>query len=215
MEANPEILDDPWFKREGERLQRRLRDSAGRSWLWVTADMSQIEPCIMAFYAMLAGDITLVESYRQRRDIYRTLAAIALGIPYDEIGEDSKERSAAKVLVLALAYGASPEGLAKHKLIRKLNPTVEKVREWLQRLFETAPGLRPIWWLYGLLGLRRGEGLGVRWSDEEDRSSTPAVFFGIRKRSQIPPPSTDSALFRPRGCQLGCQNCPLTLLGVL
>jgi integrase len=25
--------------------------------------------------------------------------------------------------------------------------------------------LAPLWWLYGLLGLRRGEGLGVRWCD--------------------------------------------------
>lgn len=134
--------------------QRRRVGKQRRDWYYLVADLSQIEPRCMAFFIALLGDTTLLDSYQAGRDIYKTIAAAALDKDYDDVTD--AERSAAKILVLALAYGSSAAGLASNPLITALGLDVKGVEQALETLFKNIPGLRLYHWNAIAWGLYRG-----------------------------------------------------------
>lgn len=143
----------------GERRKQGYAPHVGpnkerRDWYFVVADLSQIEPRCMAFFIDLLGDSTLLDSYKAGRDIYKTIAAAALGKAYDVINDI--ERNAAKILVLALAYGSSAAGLASNPQVVALGLDVKGVERALATLFENIPGLRLYHWNAVAWGLQRG-----------------------------------------------------------
>lgn len=142
-----------------DALRGHWQDETGREvhpgWTLVSADQSQMEPRVLAWVlATVFGDNTLLDSYRQNKDIYFTLGGLAMNLTYEQLAaaaksSDKKEaawakaiRSAAKVLVLALFYGATPEGLVDNDLLAALKPTVETLRDWLESLYDNIPALR-------------------------------------------------------------------------
>jgi DNA polymerase-1 len=126
----------------------------GYTWYMVVADLSQIEPRCMAYFVALLGDDTFLAAYREGRDIYMTIASGALGVAYADV--TVTQRSAAKVLVLALSYGSSAQGLASNPIIEELGLDVRGVERALETLFANAPGLRRYHWNAIAWGLLRG-----------------------------------------------------------
>jgi len=108
-------------------------------WLWFSADMSQIEPRIIAYFAWLTGDDTLVQSYREGKDIYKTIGAFALRAAYETVVGEF--RKAAKALVLGLAYGLSAFGIVHHPMMQILKPTKEMAEQWVNSLNEAIPSM--------------------------------------------------------------------------
>jgi DNA polymerase I-like protein with 3'-5' exonuclease and polymerase domains len=158
---------------------RKIRNGfvAPQGWIWASVDLSQIHPRIFAYIVWkISGDSSLLDAYRRGEDIYKFLASLALEKPVKEITKG--ERSAAKVLVLALLYLASPAGLFGNSQLDELDPSVEKIRAWLTALFTAAPGARfyhlhAIWkgihdgYTESLWGFRRSFP-GLQWASHKD-----------------------------------------------
>ena len=80
-----------------------------------SSDYSQQEPKLLAF---VANSESMCEAYRQGRDIYASIAAVAFNKPYEEClefnpdtgeyqAEGKERRSQAKSIVLGITYGRS------------------------------------------------------------------------------------------------------------
>lgn len=74
-------------------------------------DYSQIEPRLFAYFAAKGlADTTVADWYREGRDVYREIAARAMGKPAEEI--TAEERQTGKVYFLMSLYGAGPKKMA-------------------------------------------------------------------------------------------------------
>lgn len=142
--SGPNQQNIPVRSAEGREVRNGV--IAWPDWWLVSADQSQMEPRILAWIlSKVFGDDTLLDSYRQGKDIYVTMASLAMGLTYDEIKNSPNLkaiRSAAKILVLALFYGASAEGLVDNSLLDALRPTVEQLQIWLDTLYQNIPALK-------------------------------------------------------------------------
>ena len=99
------------------------------AWCVLAADYSQIEPRILAD---LSGEPTWIQAYRDGEDLYLRMASQAFG----ESITDRKDprRQVSKVLLLAIAYGATAAGLAP-----KVGMSVEDVERLIANLYAAAP----------------------------------------------------------------------------
>lgn len=102
-------------------LRRYFVAPEGRKLL--IADYSQLEYCVAAH---LAADDALLEPLREGRD-FHTVTAEMIGV----------ERAQAKTVNFGVLYGMGPNSLGK-----RLGVDKEKAQEYIDALFERAPGLR-------------------------------------------------------------------------
>lgn len=88
-------------------------------YVMMSSDYSQQEPKLTAFAAQ---EPKMIETFQKGRDIYATIASIAFNVPYEECLEFHPEtheyqpegkarRAVAKVLVLGINYGMTPESI--------------------------------------------------------------------------------------------------------
>lgn len=101
--------------------------SPGRS--LVVADYSQQELRILA---AVSGDDALTEVFRRGGDLHRTTAALAFGVPEDQVSP--QQRSAAKALNFGLMYGMGAAGFA-----RAISSDVSTAQATMDRYFEAFP----------------------------------------------------------------------------
>ncbi len=74
-------------------------------------DFSQIEPRIFGYYcAKGLKDDTVVQIYKDGRDIYKEIAARTYQVPYDTVTAKQRQ-DAGKIGFLATIYGAGPKAL--------------------------------------------------------------------------------------------------------
>ena len=116
---------------------------APKGHLILGADFSAQEPRLLAHFTQ---EETLLDIYRNNKDLYATLASKHYRKPYEECnknpdGSDTAERKAFKIVVLAIMYGLTPMSLAEILNISELeaNRLVEgffrdnpKVKAWVQ-----------------------------------------------------------------------------------
>lgn len=90
-------------------------------YVMLSSDYSAQEPRLTAF---LGNEQKMIETFQQGRDVYATIASLALGYPYEQCLEfhpvtheyqpDGKaRRGIAKVLMLGITYGMSVESVAE------------------------------------------------------------------------------------------------------
>lgn len=94
------LLDRPATRAELELLLRACITAADGHTL-IAADWSGIEARALAWFA---HDLDALEVFRSNRDVYRVMASVIFGDPYDAIGKGEK-RSVGKIAELALGYG--------------------------------------------------------------------------------------------------------------
>jgi DNA polymerase-1 len=128
--------------------------SNGHTWHMIVADLSQIEPRCTAYFLSLLNDHSFLNSYKDGRDIYKTIASAALSVLYEEIVD--KQRGGGKVFVLAATYGSSAAGLASNTLIEALGLDLNGTKQAIESLFAQIPGLRRYHWNAVAWGLLRG-----------------------------------------------------------
>jgi DNA polymerase-1 len=73
---------------------------------FIVADYSQIE---LRIAALISGDQTMLQAYRDGVDLHRLTASITAGIPLADVTKD--QRQAAKAINFGLIYGMGPAGL--------------------------------------------------------------------------------------------------------
>lgn len=101
-------------------------------YVFVDADYSQIELRILAH---CSGDQELIHAYREAKDIHRITASQVFHTPFDEVTE--LQRRNAKAVNFGIVYGISSFGLSQD-----LSITRKEAAEYIDRYFETYPGIK-------------------------------------------------------------------------
>lgn len=99
---------------------------------FVDADYSQIELRVLAH---CSGDKELIQAYREAKDIHRITASQVFHTPFDEVTD--LQRRNAKAVNFGIVYGISSFGLSQD-----LSITRKEAAEYIDRYFETYPGIK-------------------------------------------------------------------------
>jgi len=127
--SDPNLQNIPIRTEIGREIRKAF--IAERSRTLLSADYSQIELRLMAH---LSGDGALIDAFRAGKDVHRSTAALILDKDEDEI--EPRERDLAKTVNFGIMYGMSPYGLA-----RQLSIEVDEAADFIERYFETYPGV--------------------------------------------------------------------------
>lgn len=100
--------------------------------VFVDADYSQIELRVLAH---MSQDETLIEAYQQAEDIHRITASQVFHVPFEEV--TSLQRRNAKAVNFGIVYGISSFGLSQD-----LSISTKEAKEYIDRYFETYPGIK-------------------------------------------------------------------------
>ena len=82
-----------------------------------------------------SGDKELIQAYREARDIHRITASQVFHTPFDEVTD--LQRRNAKAVNFGIVYGISSFGLSQD-----LSITRKEAAEYIERYFETYPGIK-------------------------------------------------------------------------
>lgn len=117
--------------------------------VFIDADYSQIELRILAH---MSGDKRLIKAYKQAEDIHAITASQVFHIPLSEV--TSLQRRNAKAVNFGIVYGISSFGLSEG-----LSITRKEASEYIQKYFETYPGVKAF--LDGLVTQAKEQGYAV------------------------------------------------------
>ncbi|MBI5433668.1 MAG: DNA polymerase I [Planctomycetes bacterium] len=158
--SDPNLQNIPIRSERGRKLRgafvAREPDELGK-WCLLTADYSQVELRIMAH---LAGDAFMCAAFERGEDIHASTAAVIFDVMPGMVTREMRSR--AKAVNFGLLYGMGPARLAREtgltliearQFIERYFKKFPKVREWRERLLETA---RKTGYVETLFGRRRG-----------------------------------------------------------
>ena len=128
--SDPNLQNIPVRSEEGRRIRKAFIADEGNCIL--AADYSQIELRIMAH---LSGDKSLLNAFKEGKDIHRATAAEVFDVALDDV--ETEQRRAAKAINFGLIYGMSAFGLAK-----QLNVTRYQAQDYIDLYFERYPGVK-------------------------------------------------------------------------
>ena len=100
--------------------------------VFVDADYSQIELRVLAH---CSEDAMLIEAYKKAQDIHRITASQVFHTPFEEVTD--LQRRNAKAVNFGIVYGISSFGLSED-----LSITVKEAKQYIEKYFETYPGIR-------------------------------------------------------------------------
>ncbi len=103
-----------------------------KDYVFVDADYSQIE---LRLLAHMSADERLIEAYKMDSDIHRITASNVFHIPMDEVTD--LQRRNAKAVNFGIVYGISSFGLSQD-----LSITRKEAAEYINKYFETYPGVK-------------------------------------------------------------------------
>ncbi len=129
--ANPNLQNIP-IRTEKGRLIRKAFVAKDDEHVLLSADYSQIELRIMAAFSK---DETMIEAFKNGRDIHATTASKIYKVPLEEV--DSTMRSKAKTANFGIIYGISAFGLSQ-----RLNIPRSEASEIIQAYFEEFPAVK-------------------------------------------------------------------------
>ncbi len=129
--ANPNLQNIP-IRTEKGRLIRKAFVAKDDDHVLLAADYSQIELRIMAAFSQ---DATMIEAFRNGRDIHATTASKIYKVPLEEV--DSVMRSKAKTANFGIIYGISAFGLSQ-----RLNIPRSESSEIINAYFAEFPAVK-------------------------------------------------------------------------
>ncbi|MCC2231046.1 DNA polymerase I [Hominifimenecus microfluidus] len=128
--TEPNLQNIPVRMELGRAIRRVFVPEEGC--VFVDADYSQIELRILAH---MSGDKQLIEAYREEQDIHRITASQVFHVPLDEVTPQLRRN--AKAVNFGIVYGISAFGLSED-----LSITRKEAGEYIQKYFETYPGVK-------------------------------------------------------------------------
>ena len=117
--------------------------------VFLDADYSQIELRVLAH---MSGDQRLINAYKKAEDIHAITASEVFHVPLDQV--TSLQRRNAKAVNFGIVYGISSFGLSEG-----LSITRKEAGEYIDRYFETYPGVKAF--LDGLVNKAKEQGYAV------------------------------------------------------
>lgn len=128
--AEPNLQNIPIRMELGRMIRKVFIPEDG--YVFVDADYSQIELRVLAH---CSGDEELIQAYREAKDIHRITASQVFHTPFEEVTD--LQRRNAKAVNFGIVYGISSFGLSQD-----LSITRKEAAEYIERYFETYPGIK-------------------------------------------------------------------------
>ncbi|MBY0434500.1 MAG: DNA polymerase I [Cyclobacteriaceae bacterium] len=128
---NPNLQNIPIRTEKGRQVRSAFvpRD---KNFKFMSADYSQIELRIAASFA---NDATMIEAFRNRRDIHATTAAKVFKVPLDKVTPDMRRK--AKEVNFGILYGSTAFGLSQNLGISRTEGA-----EIIEAYFKEFPGIK-------------------------------------------------------------------------
>ena len=128
---NPNLQNIPIRTEKGRQIRSAFvpRD---KNYRFMSADYSQIELRIAASFAK---DATMIEAFRNKRDIHATTAAKVFRVPLDKVTPDMRRK--AKEVNFGILYGSTAFGLSQNLGISKTEGA-----EIIESYFHEFPGIK-------------------------------------------------------------------------
>jgi DNA polymerase-1 len=126
----PNLQNIPIRSDIGREIRRAFVADEGCRLL--SADYSQVELRILAH---VSGDPALLAAFARGEDIHASAAAAVYGVPISQVTK--QQRSVAKMMNFATAYGVSAYGLSQQSGLKRAD-----AEAFMARYFETYPGIR-------------------------------------------------------------------------
>ena len=127
---NPNLQNIPIRSDIGREIRKGF--VADQGFTLIAADYSQIE---LRLLAHISGDTLMQDAFQSGADIHRRTASQMLGMPESEVS--AGQRRAAKTVNFGVLYGMSA-----HRLSRDLGIPYAEASGFIERYFETYPGIR-------------------------------------------------------------------------
>lgn len=128
---NPNLQNIP-IRTEKGRAIRKAFVARDKDFLFMSADYSQIELRIAASFAM---DATMIEAFKNKRDIHATTAAKVFGVPLEKVTADMRRK--AKEVNFGILYGSTAFGLSQNLGISRT-----EAAEIIESYFKEFPGIK-------------------------------------------------------------------------
>jgi DNA polymerase-1 len=128
---NPNLQNIPIRTDKGREIRRAFVPRSPE-FVLMSADYSQIELRIMASFSK---DESMIEAFRQKRDIHAATAAKIFKVPIEKV--DNEMRRRAKTANFGIIYGISAFGLAQ-----RLNISRKEATELINAYFEEFPAVK-------------------------------------------------------------------------
>jgi DNA polymerase-1 len=125
--SDPNLQNIPIRTEQGRQIRQAFVPEAG--WVLLTADYSQVELRLLAHFS---SDETLLQAFKEDRDIHALVAAQIFGVPEAEVTAD--QRRLAKTVNFGVLYGMSAHGLAQ-----RLEMSVEDAARFIDAYFARYP----------------------------------------------------------------------------
>ena len=145
--TEPNLQNIPIRMELGRLIRKVFLPKEG--YVFVDADYSQIE---LRLLAHMSGDESLIQAYREAKDIHRTTASQVFHIPFEEVTD--LQRRNAKAVNFGIVYGISSFGLSQDLSISK-----KEAADYIERYFETYPKIKAF--LDSLVGDAKEKGYSV------------------------------------------------------
>lgn len=128
--SDPNLQNIPVRMEQGRLIRKVFVPEDG--FIFADADYSQIELRIMAH---MSGDKKLIEAYNREADIHSITASEVFHVPFEEV--TGQMRRNAKAVNFGIIYGISSFGLSQD-----LSISVKEAKVFIERYFETYPGVK-------------------------------------------------------------------------
>ncbi len=128
---NPNLQNIPIRTEKGRQIRGAFIPRS-KDYLFMSADYSQIELRIAAAFAK---DQTMIEAFRNKRDIHATTAAKVFKVALDKVTPDMRRK--AKEVNFGILYGSTAFGLAQNLRISKT-----EAAEIIESYFKEFPGIK-------------------------------------------------------------------------
>lgn len=128
--ADPNLQNIPMRTDLGKQIRKAFVPVSG--YTFTDADYSQIELRILAH---MSGDESLIEAYRENRDIHRITASKVFHTPFEEVTD--LQRRNAKAVNFGIVYGISSFGLGQDLHISR-----KEAQDYINAYFRTYPDVK-------------------------------------------------------------------------
>lgn len=129
--TNPNLQNIPIRTDRGREIRKAFVPRA-EGWKLLSADYSQIE---LRIIAAISGDESMIQSFRENKDIHTATSAKVYGVPETEV--TPQMRRAAKAVNFGIIYGQSAWGLAEN-----LNISRTEAKEIIDNYFRQYPAIK-------------------------------------------------------------------------
>ena len=114
----------------GKRVRKVFKPEDGK--VYIDSDYSQIELRVLA---SISEDKNMIQAFKEGQDIHKQAASKVFKTPIEEVTKE--QRSNAKAVNFGIVYGISSFGLSQD-----LSISTKEAKEYIDRYFETYPGVK-------------------------------------------------------------------------